>query len=122
MFGIFKHLPCHTILLSTLNCLKIPQFSYFKLKKNVFMPCELVIFVKIDFLTDTDQLLTSVVFSENRCTTKKMIKFDLFRSAVTLKIRARSHKANPVLIMLQCYIQVNMVLIQPLDHEIACVF
>ena len=42
---------------------------------------------------------TSVIFRENRCT--YTLTFDLFRSADTLKIRARSPKPNQVFIMPQ---------------------
>ena len=47
-------------------------------------------------------------------------KFDLFISAVALKIRSRSPKPYQVFIMPQCYIQENFVPINPLVQEISC--
>ena len=47
-----------------------------------------------------------------------MLKFDLFNSTVTLKIRARSTKPNQVFIMPQCYSNVNLFPIHPLVHVI----
>ena len=48
------------------------------------------------------------------------LKFGNLSPAVTLKNRSRSPKPNQLFIMSQCYIHANLVIIQPLIHEISC--
>ena len=63
-----------------------------------------------------DKLL---LFSEDRFPLPHTLKFDLFSTAVTLKLRTRSPKLNKVFIMSQCYIHVK-VTINPIAHVISC--
>ena len=95
---------------------------------DIFVQVKIILLLISSILKEqikTKQLITSIVFRDNRCppppTPTHMLKFDLFSSAVTLKNRSRSPKSNQSLHNAPLSYHANLVQICPQLHVVSCI-